>query len=387
MDSEILLKVNKSVLAANKIAVVLPEKLTIDTVCAGVALQQQLTLDGKDVSLFSSCKNLPQLEFISHPIKIFSSFGSGNELTIKVSGQRVKPKQLRYEKNHDDLLIYVTPESGTEEKQFVKEDIEVLPAVSSFDLLIILGAETLESLGALYDQKPEIFFDTPKLTINNSINQEYFASLTWVEVDSPSLCQQLTKWFMQNPETLKNDLVATSLLAGIISATQSFNDPKTTPNSLIFAAKLVANGARREDIIKYLFKTKPFNLLQLWGRALARIKTFQKDTILYTMLTAQDFIKTQTNKDLLPQVLSEIISMANNYKLIILAAELSNGVELLFAAPPHIKIKQIAKSIDPTFSGQVEPLLANYQYLSLNLPNFKLEDLESTVSTLGTSGI
>lgn len=399
MDSETPIKINKMIAGATKIAVVLPQHLNLDVLCAGLALHKKLTsIDAKQVSLFSSAKTIPLTEFNKELPMIYPSFGSGNELTIKVSGKNVKPKQLRYEKIEDDLLIYVAPEVFTtpeEHPQFVAADVEVVPPLTTFDLLIIIGVENLEELGSLYEKNPEIFYTTSKIAINNKVEQEYFATVTWVESDAPSLSQQLGEWFLQSSKIssdglqlfLSDDFITTNLLAGIISATQSFSDPKTTPNTLSLAAKLVANGARRQDVIKYLFKTKPFNLLQLWGRALARIKTFQNDTILYTQITSQDFTKTNTTPELLPDVISEIINMANNYKLIILAAEVVNGVELLFAGPPHIKIKQIAKGIDPTFVGQSEPLLGNYQFIKLNLPDFKLEDLDQVVSTLSATGI
>ncbi len=410
MDLEILTKIDKIVAGANQIAIILPEKLNIDLVCSAQVLHQKLTvIDGKQVSIFSSAKKTPKLEFFpNHQLNIYSSLGSNNELTIKVSGQRVVPKQLRYEKKQNDLIIYIAPEinkqnsedgasesktltSNSGSEQFNLSDVEVFPAATGFDLLIILGAENLEGLGSLYQNTSEVFYNTPKISINNKIEQEYFATLTWVEAEVPSLSQLVGQWFLSSgDDSFKNDIISTGLLAGIISSTQSFSDPRTTPDTLALASKLVSSGARRQDIIKYLFKTKPFNLLQLWGRALARIKTFQENTILYTVITAQDFTKTKTDEQFLPDVLSEIISMANNYKLIILAAEVSGGVDLLFAAPPHIKIKQIAKNIDPTFSGQAENLIGNYQYLKLNLPNFKLEDLEqfvATLATLGTTGI
>lgn len=386
MDTETLTKINKLITGAKHIAIVLPQNLNIDNLCAGLALHHKLTvIDGKQSMLFSSAKNIPTLDFIVQTPSIYSNFGSNQELTIKVSGERVKPKQLRYEKKGDDLYVYIAHQD--EVNQFSETDVEVFPASSSFDLIIILGSETLESIGSLYDSNPEAFYNTQKIAINNKIEQEYYATVTWVESDVPSLSQQLAQWFAQDEQVFKNDFIITNLLAGIISATQSFSNPRTTPETLSVAAKLVGNGARRQDVIKYLYKTKPFNLLQLWGRALARIKTFQNDSVLYTVVTTQDFLKSQTGPDLLPQVVSEIISMANNYKLIILAAEVEGGLDLIFAAPPHIKIKQLAKSIDPTFTGQSEVLVSNYQYLRMNLPNFKLEDLEQVVSTLSASSI
>src|SRR5690606_38881218 len=66
--------------------------------------------------------------------------------------------------------------------------------------------------------------------------------------------------------------IATGLLTGIISDTGSFQHANTTPKSLTVAAQMVGYGARQQEIIKHLFKTKPLASLKLWGRILSNIQ-------------------------------------------------------------------------------------------------------------------
>ena len=57
-------------------------------------------------------------------------------------------------------------------------------------------------------------------------------------------------------QNLLDDDVATCLLTGMIADTGSFQHPNTTPKALTVAAQMVGFGARQQEIIKHLFKTK-----------------------------------------------------------------------------------------------------------------------------------
>lgn len=382
MDQEITEKLDKVVKSANNIAIILPDYVTVDCLCAGIALQAKFQRDNKKTTIFTSSRDLPKLSFLNFTPQIHSSFGKGNELVLKVMGDKVKPTQLRYEKSGNDLLVYV----GSTEGVLSSNQVEVLPPLDNYDLFIIIGATNLESLGTIYFDNTEKFFQTPKVCINNDIEQEYFANLTWVELEATSICEQLSHWFGVSVISQKNDTINTSLLAGIIAQTGSFKDPKTTPESLLVASSLVNHGARQQEIIQHFFKTKPFNILQLWGRALARIKTVN-DKSLYTILTKQDFEKTQSTTNSTIEVLKEIVSMTTAYHLISVIAETSTGIDLYIAGQPHIKLSRIAKQFDQNYDGASHVLVSNYHYITLKVDNHDATWAEKIISELSLTGI
>ena len=381
MNIETTTKINSLIQPAKQIAIILPELLSVDHVCTAMALSLHLKQQSKFVQIFSSSKDVPPLGFLSEKPAITSNFGNSAEFTIKVLSRNAKPKQLRYEKDNDDLLIYITPESG----KFGEQDIELLPASQDFDLLIMIGVSSMESLGELYSKNSELFYQSTKIAINNNIEQEYYAALTWVEASSASISEQIGAWLEQDKH-VTSETMATLLLAGIIDQTQSFRDPKTTPHTLDMASELVTLGARQQDIIQHLFKTKPFSLLQLWGRAMARVKVAKENQLLYSVITKQDFEKTETSIQLLPQVLKELIGMANNYQLVMLVAELDQGVKVMVAGLPHVRLKTLLKLLDPNIIAESEKLLGNYSVLSCELPHMSIDNTENIVSTL-SSGI
>ena len=380
MNLETTTKINKLIENSKQIGLILPEHVSIDELCASLALYNYLKQQNKTAQIFCSSKQLPNVDFISGPPKIMTNFGNAAEFTIKVLGSNAKPKQLRYEKENDDLLIYVTPESG----KLTEQDIELLPSAADFDLLIMIGVPNMESLGELYQNNSEVFYQTTKIAISNNIDQEYYAAVTWVEATTASLTEQIGVW-LENDQKINNDVMATALLAGIIEQTQSFRDPKTTPNTLELASKLIKHGAKQQEIIQHLFKTKPFNLLQLWGRAMARVQVNPENTILYSVLTKQDFEKTHSSPQILTNVLKELVTMASSYQLVVLIAELENGVEVELAAPPHVKLKSLARLFDQDFSKEPELLIANHNFITFTLANTSIESVEKIVATLSGS--
>lgn len=383
MDYDTVSKIEQALKSVKSIGLVLPERLGVDIYCSALALREKLQIMDKRVVIVSSAKNLPNLNYFSSVAKISHQLTAGNDLVIKVGSNNSVPKQIRYEKENSDLLIYVTPDRGS----FSEADVEVLPSAQGLELLLFLGVASMEKIGSLHSANTELFFNTPKIVINNQLDQEYFGSINWVDSTASSVSEQIAGWLLKEDPLKSNDTVITGLLAGIIDSTQSFRDPKTTPHTLAVAAELVSAGARRQDVIQHLFKTKSFSLLQLWGRALARIKTGPDENLLYTLITEQDFLKTETSASLLPQVLQELSVMASKYQLIVLAAKVPQGTEVYLAAKPHIKLRQLARRLDGSKETNLEPLNSHYYLVRLLLENTSLEEAEKQISALQPTSV
>ena len=66
MNLETITKINKAIEPAKQIALIIPEDVTIDQLCSATALQNALQQKGKITQIFTSCKNLPKLEFLQN---------------------------------------------------------------------------------------------------------------------------------------------------------------------------------------------------------------------------------------------------------------------------------------------------------------------------------
>lgn len=377
MEKELIEQYSKQLRKANRVAIVLPDVVGVDLLGSALALGVSFEKTGKQFAMFSASKDIPTLGFFDKQPQVHKAFGAAKELRVDVSNKHVAPKQVRYEKTDQGLSIFISPDSESKES-FHEDDVTVVPAATNFDLLVVLGAANFEELGDLYSNSTQFFFNTTKIALSTKPEHEYFAAVNIIDTEAAALSEVIFDLLSENTDVLKNDIAATGLLAGITSKTQSFKDARTRPSTLTRAAKLVQHGARQQDIIQHLFKTKSFKLLQLWGRAMARIKSFPEQDFLYTVLTQQDFAKTKTGPDMLEAVSKDLVEMSSSYGLVAIAAELPNGVNILLAGLPHVKLRRVAKSLvdQAPASFDLTPLISNYRYLTIHLPDVELSKVE-----------
>jgi hypothetical protein len=139
---------------------------------------------------------------------------------------------------------------------------------------------------------------------------------------------------------------------------------------------LIAQGAKQQDVIKSLYKTKDFSLLKLWGRALARIKTIPDTSLLYSMLTRSDFERTGEDGDRMMLVMRELLENVSGFQTIALIGEEEvGGVRILIAGMPHANIPAIARRLSEQVLQPI-PLLGLYQVMVVSLPDLTLAEAE-----------
>jgi phosphoesterase RecJ-like protein len=120
---------------------------------------------------------------------------------------------------------------------------------------------------------------------------------------------------------LMDEEISTAFLTGMIAKTKSFKTKNVTPKTLQTASKLIARGAKREHIIQNLYRTRSVSTLRLWGRALARLKTDEQAHLVWTMLSAQDFMHAGAEEHDLPDVIDELLSSSPNARVTVLLFE------------------------------------------------------------------
>jgi nanoRNase/pAp phosphatase (c-di-AMP/oligoRNAs hydrolase) len=356
---------------SRKILLALPAHVSVDRFCAAYALDAVLKKLGKETVIASAARYLPHADFLTEHPHIERSIASGQALVVHVSPVHAELDELSYRSDDEGVHIFLKPREG----QFEPEDISVSAMAEPYDLVIVLGAQTLEQLEELYQSNPDVFFNTPKINIDIDPGNEYYGTINILEVTASSLCEAVTQVINSIESATTDEHVATSLLAGIIAGTHSFQDPATTPKTLTTASHLIAAGARQQDVIKSLYKTKDFSLLKLWGRALARIKTLDDESFLYTQLNSSDFERTGEGKDRIVAVMRELLENVTGFQMVALLAELDANVEIVLAGLPHTNIAAVAAKITDT-AGGLFPIAGLYQGSVLKLEKTTLAEAE-----------
>jgi nanoRNase/pAp phosphatase (c-di-AMP/oligoRNAs hydrolase) len=367
MDLSIEQQIFDQLRKSSKILIALPENLTVDALSCALALRLFLNRLQKDVSVASTGFVPENLKFLPGSELVQKQVDTGKSLVISVDTKEKKMDEVSYHSSEDKVHIYLKSKTST----FVPQDLSFSTEKFPVDLVICLEAHSLEDLGKLHEQNAELFFETPKINIDNKAGNEYFGQINLIDITATSVAEILAQLLQKYEEQLVDEDIATCLLAGI-AKTNSFQHVQTTPKAFLKASELVSLGGRQQEIIKNIFKTKSLELLKLWGRALARMKTQDSTSLVYSVLNAADFEKAGAGQEELLPVLREFLDNVSGYKIVALVAEAQkSSFRLLAAVHEQAPLDKILSALG-----------SQAKLLDLNLGNYKIIDAKVEKSSL-----
>lgn len=331
---------------ASKILIALPENVSIDDIASAKALALFLLKLNKEVTLVCSGSISTDLSFLPNNIHIEQGLQASKSFVIKLSTKSTAVSEISYQTDPEALNIFVKAKSGF----FKPEDVTFGAEASPFNLVIILGCISLDSLGVLFETNAELFFNTPKINIDIHAGNQYFGAINIIDINISSVSEMLSEIFSLYEQQLVDEDIATCLLAGIIAKTNSFQHTQTTPRAFMKASELLALGGRQQDVVRFLYKTKPLPLLKLWGRALARLQVAQEGKVLYAVLHSQDMEKAGASALELPGVLKELIENISGYETVFILIEQETSVLCFMATQPYCEIKNVSMVLGSVFT-------------------------------------
>lgn len=279
--------------------ILIPPHPSIDLLASASALGLFLEKIGKEVSLGGDglSKHLKELPFLPFPKTILDAISGARDFVLSFNTEFNNILDVKTVRTEKELRISLTPDHGTIDPR----DFSFILAKYKYDLVITLGASDKESLGKMYEENPDIFFEVPLIDIDCHGENEQFGQLNLVEVTASSVAEVITLQLEKIGKEFLTGSIAQSLLTGILAATESFQRKNTTPRALELASRLMAAGADQQTIVKNLYKTQPLHLLKLWGRIMANVHYLESERLLWAPVTIEDLVESRSKMDdLLP---------------------------------------------------------------------------------------
>ena len=327
-----------------------------DAIGSILALYLSLKKMGKDVTAVCGDKAPPIFDYLPETKEISQNFISTRDFVVSLDISKVKAEKVMYKVNDDKLNFIVTPNDG----HFTKEMISSKEGDFHFEAIVVLDSTDLERIGAPYEKNPEIFYDVPVVNIDHHAGNDQFGKINLVDITATSTSEILVsvlETLTGDPKFI-SDEIATSLLTGIITDTNSFQNTNTTPKSLTVAAQLVASGGRQQDIIKYIYKTKPLSTLRLWGRALSNLRDERDYQFVWTELYKKDYLEVGASEPESSGVIDELLKTASGVDFALLLSEKNGDVHgSLRATNKNQDVSAIAK----LFGGGGHTMAAAFQ--------------------------
>ncbi len=341
---------------AEKILIVFNKNWSGDAVASALALYHFLKKTGKQPEILAEANQAGQVyRFLPAFDQIQNRPANGQDLVVSVRLEEAEVAQVRHQLLADKIELRITPIRGSIKPEDVSAKIGAFP----YDLIIAVDSRDLESLGQVYEDNPELFYQTPIINIDHHPANEEFGQINLVELTAVSTTEILFNLFNEFDRQLLDEDMATCLLTGIIAKTRSFKTANITPASLTTVAQLISLGGRRDEIINQLYRSRNLSVLKLWGVTLARLKSALDHSLVWSLVTDEDFRKTGTTPTDLAEVVEELIVNIPQAKAIALLYE-EPGTEKTMSSIQLYAIKNLnASALLKEFSPNGNKYLAH----------------------------
>lgn len=325
------------------VLILLPAHAGGDHLGAGLGLARFLeqrgigtTLAGEHIGRLAT-----RFGFLEPATSIVEKLSGARDFVIIFNTERNPILSTRTEQVGQEYRVYITPEEGSVDPR----DFSFIPAQYKFDRLVALGAPDKESLGALYETNPDMFFEIPLLNIDRQAGNENYGQINWTDMTASSVSELVADALFQFDPDGVDEKTSECLLAGLVSATESFQKKNTTPRSLQIASRLMDQGADQQRVVRHLYKTHPFHLLKLWGRIMAGLEWNAKLSLVWARVDIKDIVETRSTPEDLPAVLDKIRGHYSTGKLFALLHQESPTLcQVLFKAQSKERLEAVEKA-------------------------------------------
>lgn len=344
---------------------------SIDAVTSALALLRILEKKGKRVHVLSDGFETPKnLAFLPGIDGIHTELRQLQKFVVSLDTTKTALGELSYDTKDGKLHIYLTPKSG----RYTHQDISTSHSDFRYDLIITVDTPDYASLHTPFRDHTDFFYGCPVVNIDHDPANEQYGNINLVDVTATSNAEMIYRIFKEKESHLFDEDIATSLLAGVVSKTRSFKTPNVTPNTLSIASELMAAGARQEEVMRNLYRTRSLATLKLWGRALARLKYDPITRMTWTLLVRQDFIHAGADEKSLPDIIDELIVNSPEADIIGLLYEQdspdTNGVCAMVSSERYADALGLVAPLKPE---------GNRKLARIRFPNMTLADAERSV--------
>jgi phosphoesterase RecJ-like protein len=143
------------------------------------------------------------------------------------------------------------------------------PQVADHDLIIAVDVSDRGRLGPAYGHVVEL--DIPLLNIDHHVTNTGFGTINLVSTDAVATSEIIFD-LLRDLDIPLDRLLATCLLAGIVTDTRSFTTSSTTPRALEVSSELLKAGASLIEVNENYYKNKSLGTLRLWGKILDQME-------------------------------------------------------------------------------------------------------------------
>lgn len=338
---------------AHNIAIFFNADWTLDSVAAGLALRALLQNLDKQVYLIADLSTTEdRYNFLPDFTAINNILPPADEFIISLDLERTKIKQIKSAVKNNTLEIKIKPQAGS----WRSSDLSGRNAGFGLDLAIIINAPDLNSLGAPFQDQPDLFYQTPLINITADGSADDIGQINLLDQTASGASEIIYNLF-NNPASPLTIESATCLLAGLIGATNNFRSAGVKPQTLNAAATLLAQGAKRDLIINRLYRDQKLTGVKLWGQAMSQLTLSPDCRLAWTVFDYNEIKNSGLKRFDLILLMEEIlVNLAGVEIIIIFVARGQETSALLYNLKNH-DLMTLAAAWNPQGTSRLAQIL------------------------------
>lgn len=245
--SDIVAEVSDRIRNASNVLIALSKDPSIDELSAALGLSLILDkLNKRATAIFSG--KIPNIIEFLQPEKTFEeNTDSLQDFIVSLNAE--KADHLRYKIEGEFVKVFFTP---YRKETISEKDLQFSHGDFNVDLIISLNITEEAQLDDALREYGRIKHDASSINISAAAPGK-FGDIEWGDPSASSICEMVVKLALdvQDPdEPVIDDNVATTLLTGIIAATNRFSNERTSADTMSVASNLMVSGANQQLIAK-----------------------------------------------------------------------------------------------------------------------------------------
>jgi nanoRNase/pAp phosphatase (c-di-AMP/oligoRNAs hydrolase) len=255
MNSDLLPAISRlgEILQKSKMgAIILPPDPSVDSTASATALY--LALIKKELTLSLVCPGKIEADLIAIDKIQSSPEAPGDNLVITFPYSEGAIDKIDYFIENDKFNLIIAPRSSFKKLDY--NQVKFSYSGGNFDFVIVLDTPTLNSLGELYQNNPNLFQGREIVNIDRHFTNTNFGTVNIIKKESPSMSELIYQIIKQIPLEIDKD-IATNLYSGIATATNNFTSYSTNADTFQTIAELLRAGAIKK-VLKKPASPSPF---------------------------------------------------------------------------------------------------------------------------------
>jgi phosphoesterase RecJ-like protein len=209
------------------------------------------------------------------------------------------------------------------------------------DLAILLDTASLMRVGRIYEEHAAALAALPAVIIDHHVTNDGAATLNLIRPAAASTCELLYALFQAMGLTVTPEM-ATCLMLGLTTDTQSFQTSATTGETLRSAAGLLELGADYMRVVHEVYFALPSSSATLIGMALAEMR--REGSIAWTTVTQAMMRATGAEDEAADEVVRLMQRVAGVRALVMFKERYDGTTKISLRALPPIDVASLAKA-------------------------------------------